>query len=109
MERFINYIQYEKRYSGHTLAAYTHEVRRFFDYLNAHDLAVEAVSHRDARSYLVALLEGGQNPTSINRTLAALRTYYKFLLREGSVTQNPFALVKALKTPKKLPVVVAAG
>lgn len=106
MERFINFIQYEKRYSGHTLAAYSHEVRRFFDYLNAHDLAVETVTHRDARSYLSALLEGGQNPTSINRTLSALRTYYKFLLREGSVTNNPFALVKALKTPKKLPVVV---
>jgi len=106
MERFIKFIQYEKRYSDHTIAAYSHEISRFLAYLETHDLKVDVVTHRDARSYLAALLEGGQSPTSINRTLSALRTYYKFLLREGSVTQNPFVLVKALKTPKKLPVVV---
>ena len=106
MERFINFIQYEKRYSNHTVLAYSHEIRRFLAYLSTHEIAVDSVSHRDARSYLATLLEEGQHPASINRALSALRTYYKFLLREGNVTQNPFALVKSVKTPKKLPVVV---
>src|SRR5690606_1939741 len=106
IERFINFIQYEKRYSGHTLAAYSHEIRRFIDYLGKHNSEVDKITHREARSYLAALLEEGQSPTSINRSLSALRTYYKFLMRESSVSQNPFSLVKALKTPKKLPVTV---
>jgi len=106
IERFINFIQYEKRYSGHTLLAYSHEIRRFTGYLAERDTEVDTVTHREARSYLAALLEEGQSPTSINRSLSALRTYYKFLMREGCISQNPFALVKALKTPKKLPVVV---
>lgn len=106
IERFINFIQYEKRYSNHTLIAYRHEIQRFVTYLALHDIDIGNVTHREARTYLAALLEEGQSPASINRSLSALRTYYKFLMREGNVSQNPFSLVKALKTPKKLPVVV---
>jgi len=106
IERFINFIQYEKRYSNHTLIAYRHEIQRFVTYLALHDIDIGDVTHREARTYLAALLEEGQSPVSINRSLSALRTYYKFLMREGNVSQNPFSLVKALKTPKKLPVVV---
>ncbi len=106
IERFFNFIRYEKRYSEHTLTAYSHEVRRYIDYLTQNHIEVGNLTHREARSYLATLLEEGQSPISINRTLSALRTYYKFLMREGILSQNPFALVKALKTPKKLPVVV---
>jgi len=106
VERFINFITFEKRYSHHTLTAYRHELRRFLNHLEASHTPVGEVTHREARSYLATLMEEGQHPSSINRCLSALRTYYKFLLREGAVSQNPFTLVKALKTPKKLPVVV---
>ncbi|WP_257667642.1 tyrosine-type recombinase/integrase [Parapedobacter tibetensis] len=106
IDRFINFLKYEKRYSEHTLAAYLHEVQRYIGYLAEQDIDVGSVTHRYARTYLAGLLELGQSPTSINRSLSALRTYYKFLMREGTVTQSPFSLVKALKTPKKLPVIV---
>ena len=106
IERFVNFIQHEKRYSRHTLTAYRHEIQRFVNYLIERNIEAGKVTHREARSYLAVLLEEGQSPISINRSLSALRTYYKFLLREGGASQNPFALVKALKTPKKLPVVV---
>ena len=108
IDRFVNFLKYEKRYSAHTLTAYIHEVQRYIGHLTEADTPDEVgqVTHRHARTYLAGLLESGQSPTSINRSLSALRTYYKFLMREGVVSQNPFALVKALKTPKKLPVVV---
>ncbi|MFC3197044.1 tyrosine-type recombinase/integrase [Parapedobacter deserti] len=106
IDRFTNFIRYEKRYSVHTLTAYSHEVQRYIGYLTEHEIDINKVTHRQARAYLAALLESGQRPVSINRSLSALRTYYKFLMREGTATHNPFALVKALKTPKKLPVVV---
>ena len=75
-------------------------------YLEEQGVDVAGVTHRQARAYLGVLLERGQLPASINRSLSALRTYYKFLLREQLVTENPFGLVKALKMAKKLPVTV---
>lgn len=106
VDRFANFLKYEKRYSAHTFTAYNHELGRYMDYLAEQDMDVATVTHRQARAYLAGLLENGQNPVSINRTLSALRTYYRFLMREGAVPYNPFTLVKALKTPKKLPVIV---
>ena len=108
-ERFINFLKYEKRYSTHTITAYEHELDRYAAYLVQQQLRVEDVTHKHARSYLAALLGEGLLPASINRSLSALRTYYNFMLREQFVTQNPFALVKALKTAKKLPVTVDDG
>jgi len=108
-DRFINFLKYEKRYAGHTLVAYQHELTRYLTYLTAQAIDVETVTYRQARSYIAVLLEQGQLPASINRSLSALRTYYKFLLREQLVLQNPFASVKALKTTKKLPVTVDEG
>src|SRR5690606_6793998 len=106
IDRFISFLKHEKRYSAHTLTAYEHEVTRYLIYLTAHSLTVDGVKHREARTYLAELIESGHRPTSINRSLSALRTYYRFLLREGTVTQNPFVPIKALKTPRKLPIVV---
>ena len=109
IDRFIRFITYEKRFSKHTVSAYSHEVAEYTDYLNTLDADPGSVTHRQARAYLAMRLEAGRSPVTINRTLAALRTYYKFLMREGAVPQNPFTLVKALKTPKKLPVTVDTG
>lgn len=106
VDRFLRFIAYEKRFSGHTLTAYGREVQQFVEYLASLDTCVDEVTHRQARAYLATRFESGRSPATINRSLAALRTYYKFLLREGAVMQNPFALVKALKAPKKLPVIV---
>jgi len=105
-DRFVNFLKYEKRYSAHTLVAYQHELARYLAYLETQKTNVDEVTHRQARTYLSGLLEQGQLPASINRSLSALRTYYKFLMREQAVLHNPFTLIKALKTPKKLPVTV---
>ncbi|SEL88418.1 tyrosine-type recombinase/integrase [Parapedobacter koreensis] len=106
IDRFVNFLTYEKRYSAHTLTAYEHEVNRYIGYLGEQEIDAKALTHRQARAYLAMLLENGQNPTSVNRSLSALRTYYRFLMREGLAVHNPFALIKALKAAKKLPVVV---
>lgn len=106
IDRFIRFITYEKRFSKHTVIAYSHELTVYADYLQSADTDVSQVTHRQARNYLAARLESGLSAVSVNRSLAALRTYHRFLMREGATTQNPFALVKALKTPKRLPVTV---
>lgn len=106
IDRFIRFITYEKRFSKHTITAYSHELTTYTDYLKMLDTDAAQMTHRQARAYLAMRLESGISPVSVNRSLAALRTYYRFLMREGVVSHNPFTLVKALKTPKKLPVTV---
>ena len=106
IDRFIRFITYEKRFSQHTITAYVHELELYVNYLETIDMDVASLNHRQARAYLASRLESGLSPVSVNRSLAALRTYYRFLMREGMVAQNPFSLVKALKTPKKLPITV---
>lgn len=106
IDRFVRFLSFEKRYSPHTVTAYQREVINFSDYLNLHEIPVGETGHRHVRSYLAGLSEQGMEPSSVNRAISALRTYYKFLLREGLVTQNPMTLIKAMRTPKRLPVVV---
>ncbi len=106
IDRFIRFLSFEKRYSPHTVVAYQREVTDFADYLATHEIPVDEVGHRHVRSYLANLSEAGRKGSSVNRAISALRTFYKFLLREGLAVHNPMSLVKAMKTPKRLPVVV---
>lgn len=108
-QSFINYLKFEKRYSGHTINAYDMELVNFYNFLNSEDLAFSEVDYASVRHYLSRMKEKGKESSSINRTISTLRSYYKFLLREGIVTVNPMAMIRALKVPKKLPVVVDQG
>lgn len=106
LERFIRYLQFEKRFSPHTLTSYKVDIAQFAAYLASFDLDYSSVRHSTVRSWMVDLMDKGTEPKSIARKLSALRTFYKFLLREDLVLINPMLQIKAPKTPKKLPVIV---
>ena len=102
---FLEYIQFEKRCSAHTLTSYKCDLDQFFEFVNK-DLQVEEISQvnsKDIRGWVVFLMEKNISPRSVNRKLATLRTYYKFLLREKLVEINPLDKVIAPKTSKNLP------
>ncbi|MCB0667084.1 MAG: tyrosine-type recombinase/integrase [Saprospiraceae bacterium] len=102
---FINYLRFEKRYSDHTISAYQSDLEQVFAYMQeVYELtAPEQVTHQYLRSWIVSLVSGGHQPRSINRKISSLRSYYKFLKRDGSVEANPTIRLKALKLPKRLP------
>lgn len=106
LERFIHYIQFEKRYSTHTIDAYKKDLFQFSEFINNSQQTLEQVSHFDIRSWMVQLMDNGCDPRTINRKVSTLRSFYKFLLREQLIAANPTLQVKAPKTGKKLPVVV---
>ncbi|MEJ5091907.1 tyrosine-type recombinase/integrase [Sphingobacterium faecium] len=105
LKEFERYLQFERRYSKHTLIAYVHEVNLFLTFLENEHLAFDQVNHRDMRHYFALMAEAKKSATTVNRSISSLRTYYKFLQREGVVRSNPIQ-IKALKTPKRLPIVV---
>jgi integrase/recombinase XerC len=110
-ESFIKYIQYEKRYSSHTVTAYQNDLNQFYDFLaKTYDVKdIAEVNHLYIRSWIVSLMESKITPRSINRKITTLKTYYKFLLREGIVEQNPMIKILSPKTSKRLPVFVDKG
>ncbi|GAA4511717.1 tyrosine-type recombinase/integrase [Sphingobacterium thermophilum] len=103
---FINYLKYEKRYSPHTIKAYEMEVQAYLDFLEAEGMPFEEVDYKFCRYYFATMKEQGKSATSVNRAISVIKSYYKFLQREGMVSSSPVHLIKALKVGKKLPVVV---
>jgi integrase/recombinase XerC len=105
VESFLKYIQFEKRYSQKTVRSYQTDLRQLTQYLEAQfdgELPEEA-SYGLIRSWIVSLVEEKLDANSINRKIACLRSYYKFLLRQGVITKDPMMKIKILKTKKKLP------
>ncbi|WP_207424733.1 tyrosine-type recombinase/integrase [Desertivirga brevis] len=106
LERFKSYLQYEKRFSEHTIAAYMNDLEQFQTFIQSQNPDMLLVGHQDVRSWMVDLMNNSIAPNTINRKLSTLRTFYTFLQREKLVELNPTLLIKALKAPKRLPVVV---
>jgi integrase/recombinase XerC len=105
IESFIKYLQYEKRVSAHTTLAYESDLRQFEKFLQEvySENQIEQASYAMVRSWIVSLVETGLEPPSINRKIACLRTFYKFLIRQEVVDKDPMMKVRVLKTKKKLP------
>ena len=96
----------ERGASAHTVRAYAREVRSFAAYLNetmSVGAGIESVEHLQIRAYLGVLYERGLSKASAARALAAVRSWFKWLAKEGKVQQNPALLVSTPKLPKHLP------
>ena len=107
-QRFLEYLQFEKRYSIHTVTAYRIDLDQFFEYLHhRYNIAdIQTVTHPMIRSWLVEMMESGIGARSITRKLTTLKSFYKYLLREGIMTLNPMRKIASPKIPKRLPVFV---
>ncbi len=106
---FTNHLRYQKRYSDHTLKAYENDLQSFRQYLiSDKELDPEesegwsAVSHHFIREWILALMDSGLSPKSVNRKLSSLKSFYKYLLRQGEVSDNPAARITAPKAARKL-------
>ena len=107
-DHFINYIQFEKRYSQHTVIAYRHDIEQFYDFLSERYgiTLIGEVNYMIIRSWLVNLMENKLSARSVNRKLTTLKSFYKFLCIQGVIEQNPMLRVISPKSSKRLPVFV---
>lgn len=103
--KFIDYIQYEKRYSPHTVLAYRKDIDQFFSFLKTqyNTTDIKEVTHPMIRSWLVSMIEEKISPRSVNRKLTTLKSFYKFMIKEGTISVNPMRKIISMKTPRKLP------
>ena len=105
IDTFLRYIQYERRYSDHTVSSYKTDLIQFQVFLSS---SSEVLSAKDAqynhiRSWIISLIEDGISPISVNRKIASLKSYYKFLLKREEIVINPTQRLQPLKSGRKLP------
>lgn len=107
-QRFLEYLQYEKRYSPHTVSAYRNDLDQFFSYLQIqYQLAdIRDVNHMIIRSWLAGMMSDGLSAKSVNRKLTALKSFYRYLVRNGEVKVNPMLKITSPRIPKRLPVFI---
>ena len=105
---FCDYITHQKRYSTHTVTAYKKDLEQFQLFLNQqYEISIaKEVSSIIIRSWIVELIEKEISPRSINRKISTLKSFFKYLLKNGLTDTNPLLKVITPKTPKRLPVFI---
>jgi integrase/recombinase XerC len=107
-DSFLQYLQFEKRLSSHTILAYSGDLDQFFSFLeHTYQLKIiSEITHTLVRSWIVELIDQKISPRSVNRKITTLKSFYKYLLRQGVVFENPMMKIMSPKTSKRLPVFV---
>jgi integrase/recombinase XerC len=106
VDEFLVMLAHERNASPHTVRAYERELHNFADHLGKQygaKLALKKIEHQQIRAYLGQLYGHGLSKASVARALAAIRSWFKWLARQGVVEQSPAALVATPKLPKHLP------
>jgi len=105
VDSFINYLLNEKRYSKHTIRSYKIDLGQFVDFLKEQsvDFNPVAIDHKVIRKWIIFLLDNGKTPRSVNRKISTLKSFYKFLHKDGIVDVIPTDKLVLPKQSKKLP------
>jgi integrase/recombinase XerC len=98
---FLDHLSIERRLSSHTITSYSTDLEQFTAFIAPQELTqIQALT---IRKWLISLSDDSLQNRSINRKLATLRTFYKYLLRTGKIEENPMASIRMVKTTKKIP------
>ena len=109
---FIQYLRSERNASGHTISAYFSGIVEFAVLVRESDASFDDwgdVQTEDAKAFISALFDAGNSKRSIQRKLSSLRSFFRFMLRNGSVQANVFANLPPMKSDKPLPKIFSVG
>jgi integrase/recombinase XerC len=104
LQSFKDYLQLEKKYSPHTVNAYLNDINNFesFNKNQFNEQNIDRANYSQIRSWIVSLVDDNISTVTINRKIASLKAFYKFLLKIKQIEVSPLLKHKALKTPKTL-------
>ncbi len=102
---FLQHIQYEKKYSSCTVFSYLNDINQFQDFLSeTYSLTIEQTELKHIRNWIIQLKQDNIKSSSVNRKISALKSLFKYGLKNNYIKTNPCLKLQSLKTPKKIPV-----
>jgi integrase/recombinase XerC len=109
LNQFLKYLQYQRKYSDHTIESYRTDLLQFLKYINASqrkNLAPEQIGPAHIREFLGQLLYTGLEKSSIARKLSSIKSFFRYLHRQGIVKENFAKIISAPKPDRRLPVII---
>jgi integrase/recombinase XerC len=103
---FIDYLRYERNYSVHTILAYKNDLSQFYQYIENEykdKIEVENIDADIIRNWIMYMMKNSLSSVSVNRKVSSVKSYFKFLVRKGTITRSPLSLLSGPKKPKYLP------
>lgn len=100
---FIEYLKYQKNYSDYTCKNYYEDLKEYNSFLNIEHIKYDEINYKLCLNYLSYLNNNKNSKSTISRKLSSLRTFYKYLVFQNKVKNNPFLLVSSPKKEKKIP------
>ncbi|MCX7816491.1 MAG: site-specific tyrosine recombinase XerD [Syntrophales bacterium] len=108
IDEYLNYLTVEKGASSNTLEAYSRDIMRFVDFMVSNGRkSLDDITSEDVLLYLLFLGSMGLSPVTVNRNLAAVRGFFRYLLGVGKVKASPFSAAKSMKMGFRLPGVIS--
>lgn len=111
IDKFIDYLRYERNVSPETIREYRRDMRQFAEFLTPpgeNTLPLESIDHRVIREYVGFMYDRKLEKASVARRLASMRTFFKYCVREKYLKQNPARLIATPKLPKRIPEIPTA-
>lgn len=107
-ESFLDYLRFERNYSDKTIVEYGRDIAQFRNFLQegGEEFTPDEVKPEMVREWIVSLMDGGDSPSTVNRKLSSLRSFYKYLLKQGGATKDPLRKITGPKKKKPLPAFV---
>lgn len=107
-QSFFDYLEYEKKYSRHTILSYQNDLAQFINHITSQgsEFIPSDISYQEIRHWIGILMSEKLAARSVNRKLSALKSYFRFLQRQQIISSNPMSKISGPKTPKRLPVFV---
>lgn len=103
IENYFEYLQNTKKASSNTMMSYKRDILKYAEYLEKNDIKIEKTNGTSVLEYLMGLQKSGMSASTVSRSLASIRSLYRFMQNKGIITQDPTAQLHSLKSEKKLP------
>lgn len=105
VDKYIDYLRYEKNYSSHTEISYYSDLIQFRDFIESHyrDIELETVDGDIVRAWIIFLMEAKTSARSVNRKLSSLKSFYRYLQKMGLISISPLKKISGPKAKKPIP------
>lgn len=107
-EKFLEYLQYERNYSSHTVLSYRKDLEQFSSFITRQcgEYSIQSIDSDLIRLWIVSLMEQKNATSTVKRKLSAIKSYFKFLIRQGIIKKNPLTGISGPRISKKIPIFV---